>query len=185
MNHKPAPKPSKKKSSSSSSSAPAKKITGISIKDLKGGNVTYPVAVTQTSQILEIGHIVSDRPGFHSERYIYPAGYKATRLYSALKRPDDRVTWISEIVDTGKKNPVFRVYQEDEPDKVFEGDTPSSPWVQVLKAVAAAKREKRSNTISGPEAYLLASPITSYLIQHLPGARDCEKYKWRPIDGED
>lgn len=182
MNHRPAPKPPKKKSSSSS--APAKKITGVSIKDLNGGNVTYPVAVTQTSQILDIGHVVSDRPGFHSERYIYPAGYRATRLYSSLRNPEERVVWISEIVDTGKKGPLFRVYQEEDPAKKFEGDTPSSPWVQILKAVAAVKREKRANTISGPEAYLLASPITSYLIQHLPGARDCEKYKWRPIDGE-
>ncbi|KAH0793422.1 F/Y-rich N-terminus family protein [Histomonas meleagridis] len=164
--------------------APVKPISLQSLKGL-GDNIKYPIAITQTSSIIDIGHIVYDRKGFSSARYIYPAGYKSLRLHTSMKDVTQRVPWISEIVDTGGPNPLFRVYMEEDPSVSYEGDTPSSPWVQILKAISAKKKEKKANAVSGPEAYLLASPITSYLIQKLPNAKLCPGYKWKPIEGEE
>ncbi|OHT15638.1 hypothetical protein TRFO_14009 [Tritrichomonas foetus] len=173
----------KKKKDSGSSSFVNKKFIVPSLEELTH-NVHFPVAVTQNSEILELGKIVTDRSGFHSERYIYPAGYRSTRQYADFRNPRERVTYVSEIVDNGGDSPLFKVYPEDDPTVGFKGETPSSPWVLLIKKVSQIKGEKRkSNTISGPEAYLLSNPITIYLIQQLPGAKDLEKYVWKKIKG--
>jgi chromodomain-helicase-DNA-binding protein 7 len=143
------------------------------------GNVHYPVQIGGTSALLHIGRIVTDRPGFHGPRYIYPAGYKSSREYYSVKRPSQRVFWVSEIIDDGGPRPLFRVYEQDHPNVCFEGAAASAPWTSILKAVSASRREKKANTISGPLAYLLDSPIVARLIQAQPGARDCENYQWR------
>jgi hypothetical protein len=52
----------------------------------------------------------------------------------------------------------------------------------VLKAVTDAKKNKgRVPSISGPEAFLLAQPITTYLIQQLPNAEKCTRYVFRDL----
>jgi chromodomain-helicase-DNA-binding protein 7 len=104
------------------------------------GNVRLPLEVRQNSEPLALGHIVSDRPHFHTERYIYPAGYKCTRSFWSTVNADDRVVCVSEIVDTGGPKPLFRVSMEDNPKVSFEGTTTSQPWVLILKAVSAKKR---------------------------------------------
>ena len=185
-------RPSSKPSSKSKKSAPTKKtIQSIgkklklpNLKELQKG-VKYPFAVTQQSEILCLGEIVSDRPDFHTERYIYPAGYKSTRQFFSLKKPNKRITWISEIIDNGGPKPLFRIYPENDPKSYIEGETPSYPWSTLLKKISELRKEKKSNTISGPEAFLLTHPSTIYLIQHLPGAKECSKYIFRPIQGED
>jgi chromodomain-helicase-DNA-binding protein 7 len=143
-----------------------------------GGDVRFPIEVRANCYLWDLGHVVSDRPHFHTERYIYPAGYRTTRSFWSTQHANDRVIWVSEIVDTGGPKPVFRVYIEDNPRVCFEGATTSQPWVLILKAVAAKRREKKSNTISGPMAYCLDRPIVQRLIQELPGARQCKNYAW-------
>ena len=143
-------------------------------------DIFYPITITPNSFIHEIGTIVYDRSNFHTERYIYPAGFKSSRLSASVDNPDERVRWYSQIVDTGEDSPVCRVWMEGAPEHVYEGLTPTAPWSQVLKAVANSKRSKGKNaSISGPEAFLLASPITTYLIQSLPNANKCTKYVFR------
>lgn len=163
----------------------SKRLNPPTIRELKSMHVTYPLAVTQNSELLDIGTIVYDRPDFHSERYIYPAGYKVTRLYTDLTNPAERTTWISEIIDTGKKKPLFRAYQENDPKISFEGETPSAPWVMILKKASKIKGDnKKTNTISGPETYLFTNPIIIYLIQHLPNIEKCTKYVLKKVKGD-
>lgn len=193
-----SPSTSRKPSSSSSSgsttkkkapkAAPSpssgKKIVVNRIKELKKG-VKFPVQVTQFGQILDLGHIVTDREKFHNDRYIYPAGYKATKQFADLKHPDEKITWISEIVDKGGDAPVFRIYPQDRPKECIEGETTSSPWVTALRTLSSIRGEKKANTISGPEAFLLSHPTTIYLIQHMEHARECSNYVWKHIQGDD
>jgi hypothetical protein len=142
------------------------------------GDVRLPLEIRPNCELLDLGHVVTDRPHFHTERYIYPAGYKTTRSFWSTQHINDRVVWVSEIIDTGGPRPLFKVYIEDNPKVSFEGATTSQPWVTILKTVSAKKREKHSNTISGPMAYGLDRPIVQRLIQHLPGARQCSNYIW-------
>lgn len=178
--------PKKPKKVKSTTPASVKKIVVTRLKELQKG-VKFPLAVTQFTSILSLGKIVTDRPGFHNERYIFPAGYKATRLFSDFHNPDgDKIEWISEIIDTGKDKPIFKIYPADRPKESLEGETPSAPWVMALKKLSHIRNEKgKANTISGPEAYLLSHPVTIYLIQHMPKAEECTNYIMKPIVGED
>ena len=102
-----------------------------------------------------------------------------------MKHPDEKITWISEIVDKGGDAPVFRIYPQDRPKECIEGETTSSPWVTALRTLSSIRGEKKANTISGPEAFLLSHPTTIYLIQHMEHARECSNYFWKHIQGDD
>ena len=145
-------------------------------------SLEYPIMITPNSFIHNIGTIEWKRPGFHSERYIYPVGFKTSRFSASLDNPDERTRWYSEIIDTGENSPVFRVWMEGRPNTIFQGVTPTAPWSQALKAVASCRRNKgKVSSISGPEAFLLASPIATYLIQNLPNADKCTNYVMRNV----
>ena len=47
------------------------------------------------------GAIVHEKPGFHTANAIYPAGYRATRIYWSAVRPFRRVLYVLEILDEG------------------------------------------------------------------------------------
>ena len=142
---------------------------------------TFPYPVTENSFILNIGTVVYDRPNYHTERYIYPVGYKTCRLSQSLEDPEQKTRWISEIVDGGE-SPLFLVYPENDPENVFQGATPTAPWSQAMKAIANLKSDKgRAPSISGPEAFLLTQPAVINLIQNLPNARKCTQYKFKSV----
>ncbi|KAH0790980.1 F/Y-rich N-terminus family protein [Histomonas meleagridis] len=147
------------------------------IAKVLNGDVKYPFKISSSSYILDIGTIVTDRPLFHTQTYIYPAGYKSTRLFSSLDDPTERVTYLSEIIDNGTETPRFRVTQEGT-DHVFEGDTPTAPWAKILKKFTE-KNAKKGKSISGPDAFLLKSPVTISLIQQQPGIEELENYQMK------
>lgn len=155
------------------------------LKSKQKPETTFPINITESAQVLNIGTVIYDRPAFHSDRYIYPAGYKSCKLAPSLTDPEHRVRWISEIVDTGADSPVFKVYQEDNPSEVFSGATPTAPWSQAMKAIASTKCEKgRIPSISGPEAFLLSAPKVISLIQNLPNAEKCTRYIFKQLSDE-
>jgi len=143
-------------------------------KELEG--LSFPITITATSKIISLGDVVSDRPGFHSERYIYPAGFKTSRIHKSTVHPDQTTTWYSEIVDTGLETPIFRVQSEDG-SSVYEGTTPTAPWSQILKDSAKLNGiTGRALAVSGPEMYLLSNNLVSSYIEMLPGIEKCKKY---------
>jgi hypothetical protein len=63
---------------------------------------------------------------------------------------------------------------------VFRGRTPIAPWAHVIRELSNRFNSK-DKTISGPEAFLLSSPIVTLLIEDLPGASDCHKYQMKNL----
>jgi chromodomain-helicase-DNA-binding protein 7 len=147
------------------------------IKKLES-EVKFPLTLTKGTELLSLGSIVADRPKFHCSRYVYPAGYRCSRLYSSISNPSERVRWICEILDTGGDAPNFRIYMESSPEQVWEGNSPTAPWSIVLREIARITNTKSS--ISGPEAFMLTSPIVEYLINKLPGIELLEGYTGKP-----
>lgn len=144
------------------------------------GTPVMPINLTSTAYISSLGHIVTDRSGFHSERYIYPAGFKSSRMYASTLDPSKKVRYTCEILDTGEATPLFRVTMDDNPDIKYEGNSPTSPWNLILKRILELRAENANNpkalSISGPEYYGLAAPVTIYLIQQMPEAKECVNY---------
>jgi chromodomain-helicase-DNA-binding protein 7 len=139
------------------------------------GDPVLPIRLSEKTSILALGTIVTDRPGFHAKNYIYPAGFKSSRLFPSTLDESENARYISEIVDTGGEAPIFRVTMEDHPEISFEGKAMHSGWSALSNAVAD-KRGGRPIQVPGAAMYGLASPVTLYLIQEMEGADKCEKY---------
>ena len=146
----------------------------------ENGTPIMPIHLTSTSYIESLGHIVYDRSGFHTERYIYPAGFKSSRMYASTLDPSKKVRYNCEIIDTGEQAPLFRVSMADNPEIKYEGNSPTSPWNLILKRILELRAETDNNpkalSISGPEYYGLASPAATYLIQQMPDSKKCVNY---------
>ncbi|EAY16278.1 F/Y-rich N-terminus family protein [Trichomonas vaginalis G3] len=126
--------------------------------------IKLPKILKKSMNLISLGKVVWNRPGFHSERYLYPDGFKTERKYISVINPKDRVWYISEIIDDGKENPLFRVSMRDMPEVKWEGRSASKVWSEVLKAVNKKRKEigdlsKNSNSISGPDHYGLSNPL--------------------------
>jgi hypothetical protein len=79
---------------------------------------------------------VSDRPGWHTARYIYPLGYLSTREFSSTVSKEDTTTYTSSIregVEGG--GPIFVVSAADVPGEEYSDTTPSGAWNKVFKKV--------------------------------------------------
>lgn len=37
-----------------------------------------------------MGRVIFDRPKFHAKRYIWPVGFKSTRIYSSMTQLDQK-----------------------------------------------------------------------------------------------
>lgn len=153
----------------------------------ENGNVRLPLALSGSLQLVNLGRVVTDRPGFHTPRYIYTDGFCSERLYTSITQPTEKVWYRSLILDRGGPDPVFRVEMKANPSVAYETNTPSATWLQVVRDVNRAKKSmglpsSDRVTVSGPECYGIALPFVMQLIQRLPDADKCPNYIFRPVD---
>lgn len=148
----------------------------------KDGNPILPIEIGMM-RILCLGKIITDRPGFHSKRYIWPVGFRSSRLYPSTLDPRRKVLYISEIRE-GPAEPLFVVIPEDA-DSV-EGATATAAWHHIVKAVNDQKEDQEgrrvTTAVSGPEMFGYSHPTIANLIQQLPGASQCRNYKFRHLE---
>ncbi|OHT08611.1 hypothetical protein TRFO_22797 [Tritrichomonas foetus] len=168
------------KDSSNANNSKDQFVPTITYEMLDKGDFEYPIQITATTELWSVGEVVYDRPGFHNQRYVYPAGYKASRFYTSANHPNTKVKWFCEILDTGEDLPCFRIWMEEQPNIIYSGQTPTAPWTQALKQIAK-KSNQKPVSISGPEAFLLGTPIVVFLIQKLPNIDKLDSYKVREL----
>ncbi|KAI8917092.1 F/Y-rich N-terminus-domain-containing protein [Powellomyces hirtus] len=125
--------------------------------------------------IYDLGTIVWDRKNFHSERYIYPVGYKMSRSYASIVDPESNTTYTCTISD-GHDGPRFHVSPDDIPEKAVTAGTATGAWTSIIKAANALRKREHSNSASGPDYFGLSHPTVAALIQELPNAHRCENY---------
>ena len=153
------------------------------------GTPKLPIKISQIMIIKNLGKVVYDRPNFHSERYIYPVGYEAERMFTSIEDPNDKAWYVEKILDGGDY-PLFRVeMKDDDKNRVFEGPAPSKPWTDIVKYIENRKKKlkigiKRCTTISGPEMFGLYSPLGSHLVQNLENADKCTRFMKRKFKND-
>ncbi|EAY19425.1 F/Y-rich N-terminus family protein [Trichomonas vaginalis G3] len=163
-----SPKPNQQQKSSAPS-------TPRPIKGKLLSEVTFPFEITATTKVFSLGTVVYDRPAYHTERYIYPVGYKTSRVGKSTTEPNKTVVYISEVLDNGDA-PLFRVTTEDGSAK-FEGATPTAPWSTILKTSAKLNNiQGRALAVSGPEMYLFSNQQVYNLMMQLPDIDKCEGF---------
>lgn len=129
--------------------------------------------------IESLGVIEYKRPGFHTERTLYPIGYRSLRNYLSLAHPDQQCNYICEVVDVGDATPKFRVTCADDSSFSFLGESPSAAWGQVMVGVrdrAPESRRRQRVNVSGPEYFGFAHVIVQELLQELPNVDRCTAY---------
>lgn len=139
------------------------------------GNVIFPIPLGALT-IHSLGKVVYDRPNYHTDKYLWPVGYKSTRYYTSVKDTNNRCLYTCEIHDGGE-NPVFVLTSDDNPDQPIRASSATAAWTVIVKKVNEIKTEEAGKrvftNVSGPEYYGLAHPTVMKLISELPNAEKC------------
>lgn len=141
------------------------------------GRPILPLALTERLTIVDLGTIEYKRAGFHTDRHIFPIGYKSIRNYASMVEKDGRTTYTCTILDGGSAGPIFRVVPDDSPEKVIERDSASGAWAVVCGTGNKMRGIERGKiTISGTEMFGLSHPTVIQLLRELPGAEYCSTF---------
>mmetsp|Transcript_21261 Transcript_21261/g.23762 ORF Transcript_21261/g.23762 Transcript_21261/m.23762 type:complete len:462 (+) Transcript_21261:167-1552(+) len=98
---------------------------------------SMPMKLTDSLILLDPG-LVIPRPPYFDTRFIYPVGFKTSRLYPSMKDPSKKVQYICEITDMGHQ-PVFTIAPKDAPEEVVVNRlTPGECWQVVRERIQAA-----------------------------------------------
>ncbi|KAJ1817453.1 hypothetical protein LPJ56_004062 [Coemansia sp. RSA 2599] len=151
------------------------------------GNIAFPMVVGRgidEIHVLDLGRIVWTPDSYHTSRYIWPVGFKSTRMYPSMRDNTAKCLYTSEILDGGDM-PVFQVTAEDMPDSPFRASSSSGVWKQILDILMASGLGVKTHA-SGPQMYGLSHLAVTKAIQEMPNADKCKKYimqRWvQPAD---
>ena len=95
------------------------------------GNIIYPIAINSSLRLENLGVIEYDRKNFHTERNIFPIGFKSVREHQSIIKAGDRAEYICEIEDGGTK-PTFKVTPSEDPEHPIVKDSSTGCWVSRL-----------------------------------------------------
>ena len=63
------------------------------------GHPIFPIVLGSLT-VYSLGEVLPDSSSFHSERFIYPAGFHSTRMYGSMKDPKKRCTYTCKIINS-------------------------------------------------------------------------------------
>ena len=109
---------------------PSKLLNSIKVDFDEEGNVKYPIIVTGSLKILNLGIVDWERPNYHSVRNIFPIGFKSVRDYQSMFFPNKRCDYVCEILDGGN-SPLFKVTSMEDPDNPIIRDASSGAWIYI------------------------------------------------------
>jgi hypothetical protein len=136
----------------------------------------FPIGVLSLHSLGKI----SFKPGFHSDKYVYPVGFccsryeSLTREYHSYMASDKTTDYTCTILDGD--HPVFQIIAKDDPQNIIVGNSASGAWAQVVK-LAGKLRNKNTNSVSGPEYFGFGNPTVMSLLQELPEIQQLAGFK--------
>lgn len=87
-----------------------------------------------------VGKVETEHDGFHSENYIYPLGYFATRIFWSTKEARRRTVYVLKIETTtdntdSKKKKIFSITPGDDPDNPIAASSATKAYATLLERV--------------------------------------------------
>lgn len=146
----------------------------------ENGQFIVPVQVGIFT-ILSLGKVDYRRPSFHTNRYIYPIGFKIQRYYKSTVHTNAQACYTLTILDADQ-GPKFEIYADDRPGEPFTSETSSGAWSQIIKLSNQVRQLKITNSGSGPEFTGFSHPTISWMIQCLPNVNLCSDYRWQDFE---
>jgi len=150
------------------------------------GNIIYPIRLGVLT-IESLGKIEHERKGWHTERYIYPIGFKTVREFTSMVDVGRTCEYVCEILDEGGIAPMFQVTcmdtgTADEPvtPTTLKDSSSSACWTRVMTAIrdnTPEDRKRLHTTVSGPEYFGLSNVLVQELMQNMENVDKLAKYK--------
>lgn len=161
----------------------SRKRTGkITIQRDEKGEIIYPIVINASLKILDLGKIEYERIHYHSEKNLFPIGYKAVREHQSMFKLGERALYTCEILDGGLK-PQYKLISNEDPDNPIIRDSSTGCWIAVCNKINILQGSKRSKvTISGTDRFGLSDSNVVRLLQSLPNADKCSKYIMKQFD---
>jgi hypothetical protein len=92
-----------------------KKFTKVNVERDLEGHIIYPIQISPTLTILNLGVVDWERPGYHSEKNIFPIGFKSVRKGTSMTTLGKQDEYICEILNGGAR-PFFKVTCSSDPN---------------------------------------------------------------------
>ena len=160
-----------------------KRINKIEVNCDSEGNLDFPIEINASLTLLNLGSVEWENPNYHSEKNIFPVGFKTIREHGSIKQKGMKAKYTCEILKGTQGKPQFKIIPHEEPDKVIIRDSSTACWVIICQKVndlADTKRQKV--TVSGTERFGLCDPNVIKLIQDLPNVEKCKKYQLKELE---
>ena len=142
----------------------------INIQRDSNGNIIYPIIINNNLKILNLGTIVYDNKNYHSEKNIFPIGYKSVREHQSMFNLQNRAEYTCEILDGGEK-PKYKLTCSEDNEHPIICDSSTACWSYVGNAINELQGNKKKKvTISGTERFGLCDSKVARLLSTLPNA---------------
>ena len=159
------------------------KASNLNVRTDESGNIIYPISVTGTLKIMNLGRVDYTRNLFHSASNIFPIGFKSVREAQSILEIGKRADFTCEVLDDGQK-PMFKVTCSEEPHNPVIKDSASGAWLEFVKRTNDIQTIKKSKpSVSGPDRFGLAEPSVLRIIQELPNADKCANFRRKSFVG--
>ena len=153
------------------------KCPTVNIRTDSTGNIIYPIEVTGTLKVLNLGQIEYSRPAFHTHSNIFPIGYVAIREHASMYQIGQKASYQCEVIDDGSK-PVFKVTCSEAPHNPVERDTASGAWLEFVKKINQLQQTRKAKpSVSGPDRFGLSEAGVLKILQNMPNADKLKNYK--------
>ncbi|KAL9140489.1 hypothetical protein ABFS82_14G040500 [Erythranthe guttata] len=131
-------------------------------------------------QIISLGKIVKDSGNFQNERFIWPEGYTAVRMFPSIKDPSLLTLYKMEVLRDidSRTRPLFRVTCDS--GEEFNGPTPSVCWNKIYKKIKTVQIRNRDykddqSFAAGSDMFGFSHPKVSKLIKEMSCSRKSSK----------
>ena len=147
-----------------------KKDNKLNIQRDQNGNIIYPIIINNNLKVLNLGTIIYDNKNFHSEKNIFPVGYKSVREYQSMFNLKNRAEYTCEILDGGNK-PQYKVTCNEDIEHPIIRDSSTGCWSYIVSAINELQGNKKKKvTINGIERFGLCESKIVRLLSSLPNA---------------
>jgi len=102
-------------------------LKGVLQRD-EAGKIIYPIIINSSLSILDLGEVEYERTNYHSEKNLFPIGFKSLREHNSQKKLGERCLYTCEITDGGNK-PQFKVTPMDNEANPLIRDSSTGCWV--------------------------------------------------------
>jgi len=117
--------------------------------------------------VLNVGKVVTDRRGFRSRQYCFPAGFISMRQTRGA-HANEIMTFLCEIVDSGATHPLFRITRQSTvrgsdmvlPTRVFESSNIDKLVPQAIRGVPIDVEENTGAAFFGLEPLPASTELT-------------------------